>query len=893
MRTGRPLRRRCILLKQKRMKKILAILLLLAASVASYAQKSIRVEAPEVVGLDEQFNVTFIIDGEGRPSSFSWSQGSDFRLVWGPQQGSSTSIQIINGKRSKSSQYTYTYVLSPLKAGKFRLPSASATVGGNTLTSNAAEIEVVADAASSSSSSAGQPSGGQSSGQTAATGDVPAGDLFLKLSLSRTDVVVGEPITATLKLYQRVDIAGFEDARFPTFDGFWSQETAAPSNIQFKRESLGDKIYEAAVIRSYVLIPQKTGDLQIDPAELVCLVNLRTSRQSNSIFDDFFDMGYKTVRKRISTPAVKVHVRSLPSGAPASFGGGVGSFTIDAHLSADTLSTHDAASLTVTVSGKGNVSLLEAPKVKFHPDMEVYDVKSVDGSDKSRGGTSGSKVFEFPFIPRSAGDFTIDPIEYSYYDVSSGKYVTLKTEPIAYHVKKGKASAGGASSSAGTLQGVDRKGVRNLAEDIRYIDTKAPDFGHRTSFFVGRPAYAAVAAVLLALAAGLWFWLRKSAAMRSDVAAMKNRKATRMAMNRLKLAGEYRDKNLASAFYEELHRALLGFASDKLNIGAEDLSKENIAERFKAAGVSSELMDRFTSLLDACEFARYSPEGEGGALSSRYSDAVDVISSIDSAMKTKSSSFRSAAMVIALLLCMGGVSHAAQDYPDSLWNAGVEAYGQGRWDEASAAWESLAGAGFADAKIWYNAGNARFKAGDYPAAILDYERALKADPSSSDARFNLEYAQNMIQDKIDAVPEFIFKTWLRKLSYAMPSNSWAWLSLLLFAGALALALLFLFSARTGRRRAGFYGGIVLLLLALMSFGFARWQYSDFGKADGAIVMREVTSVKSSPAEASSTDLFVLHGGTKVRLLDTVGEWNNIALADGRQGWIRSSDIEVI
>ena len=206
MRTGRPLRRRCILLKQKRMKKILAILLLLAASVASYAQKSIRVEAPEVVGLDEQFNVTFIIDGEGRPSSFSWSQGSDFRLVWGPQQGSSTSIQIINGKRSKSSQYTYTYVLSPLKAGKFRLPSASATVGGNTLTSNAAEIEVVADAASSSSSSAGQSSGGQSSGQTAATGDVPAGDLFLKLSLSRTDVVVGEPITATLKLYQRVDI---------------------------------------------------------------------------------------------------------------------------------------------------------------------------------------------------------------------------------------------------------------------------------------------------------------------------------------------------------------------------------------------------------------------------------------------------------------------------------------------------------------------------------------------------------------------------------------------------------------------------------------------------------------------------------------------------------------
>lgn len=873
------------------MKKIVVILLLLAASVASYAQKSIRVEAPEVVGLDEQFNVTFIIEGEGKPSSFSWSQGSDFRLVWGPQQGSSTSIQIINGKRSKSSQYTYTYVLSPLKAGKFRLPSASATVGGSSLTSTAEEIEVVADAASSSSS-AGQSSGSRGSGQSVPAGDVPSGDLFLRLSLSKTDVVVGEPVTATLKLYQRVDIAGFEDARFPSFDGFWSQETASPSNIQFKRETLGDKIYEAAVIRGYVLIPQKAGDLQIDPAELVCLVNLRTQRQSTSIFDDFFDMGYKTVRKRISTPVVKVHVRSLPAGAPASFGGGVGSFSIDARLSADTLSAHDAASLTVTVSGKGNVSLLEAPKVRFHPDMEVYDVKSAGGSDKSRGGTSGSKVFEFPFIPRSAGDFTIDPIEYSYYDVDGGRYVTLRTPPISYHVKKGK-PVSGSSSSSGTLQGVERKSVRNLGEDIRYIDTKAPDFARRASFFVGGPAYAAVAAMLLALAAGVWFWLRKSAAMRSDVAAMKNRKATRMAMNRLKLAGEYRDGNLSAAFYEELHRALLGFASDKLNIGAEELSKENIAERFKAAGVSSGLMDRFTSLLDACEYARYSPEGEGGSLSSRYSDAVDVISSIDSAMKTKKSSSGPATLALILLLCVPGVSHAAQDYPDSLWNAGVEAYGHGRWDEAAAAWESLTEAGFTDAKIFYNAGNARFKAGDYPDAILNYERALKADPSCSDARFNLEYAQSMIQDRIDAVPEFIFKSWLRKLNYALSSNAWAWLSLLLFAAALALVMLFLFSARTGRRRIGFYGGIVLLLVALMSFGFARWQYSDFGKADGAIVMREVTSVKSSPAEASSTDLFVLHGGTRVRILDTVGEWNNIALADGRQGWIRSSDIEVI
>ena len=339
------------------MKKLLLILSVLVQTVAAYAQ--LEVEAPEVVSLDEQFKVSFVFQGENSPSGFEWSQGSDFQLVWGPQQGRSTSIQIINGKRTTTSQFSYTYVLKPLKTGTFTIPAATITVKGKKYSSKAISVNVVSEGASSQS----RPQSG--GGGTAVSSDISSSDLFLRMTFDKTDVVVGEPITATLKLYQRVNLAGFEDARFPSFNGFWSQEVEAPTNIEFRRESLDDRIYNVALIRKYVIVPQQAGTLAVDPAELVCLINVKTvSSGSVSIFDEFFD-DYRTIRKRISTPSYKIKVSPLPSGAPASFKGGVGKLSIKAVMSRDSLVTHEAASLVVTLSGKGNISLLEAPDVVF------------------------------------------------------------------------------------------------------------------------------------------------------------------------------------------------------------------------------------------------------------------------------------------------------------------------------------------------------------------------------------------------------------------------------------------------------------------------------------------------------------------------------------------------
>ena len=858
--------------------------MLLLSALAVYAQTSIQVQSHKVVSIDEQFNVTFVIEG-AKPTDFSWDPGADFDLVWGPQQGRSTSVQIINGKRTESSQTTYSYILRPLKAGKFTLARANAKVKGNEIYSDPHVIEVVSSGSSSGQSS--QPSQSQPARQQAQQGNISDLDLFMRLSLSRSDVVVGEPVIATIKLYQRVNISGFEGVSFPSFNGFWSQETEAPSNIEFQRETYDGQIYNAAVLRKFLLIPQHQGQLRIDPAELVCLVSVRVSSGGNSIFDGFFDE-YRNVRKKVQTKPVTVNVSPLPAGAPASFGGGVGEFSISASVSKDSLKTHEAASLVVTVSGKGNVALLEAPKVSFPPDMEVYDTKVT--SSIAPGGMSGTRRYEYPFIPRSYGDFVIEPIKYSYYDVNQKKYVTLETQPMDLKVLKGNESAVSATVVA---PGISQKDVKNLDSDIRYINVKDPLLVAKGHFLVGSGLFWAIVLLLVAAAAALWMLLRRMAARRADIAGMKNRKATKMAMKRLQLAGTFLKQNLYTAFYEELHKSLLGFISDKLTIPVAELSKDRITEALQAGNVPQEYISSFIGILDACEFARYSPSTGNDAMAAHYAAAADVISAIDSSMKTKRSASRPAILAL-LLLVMPFAAQAQEDaYVDSLWNAANAAYAEGRWDAAASGYEMISDMGLESAALYCNTGNAYAKSGNVPMAILYYERALKADPSYEDAAYNLALMNSRIQDRIDPVPEFFFTKWLKDISYIMASDAWAVTALVLLGLTLAMFLLFLLAPSVAGRRTGFFTGVVLLVFMCFALGFSVSQKKEYMDADKAIVMRPVVSVKSSPSAEASKDLFILHEGTKVTVLDQVGAWNNISLADGRQGWLPASDMERI
>lgn len=876
------------------MRKSIAIAALALLSCLGFAQ-TIKVQAPNLVAVGENFNVTFVVEGESKPSDFQWSQGSDFQKVWGPQQGSSTSISIVNGKTTKSCTYTYTYILMANSVGRFTIPSAKATVKGNVISSSATVVEVVSNGQSQqggSQSQSGTQSQSQSQGgQTAVQGGDQ--DIFMKLYLSKTHVVVGEPITATLKLYQRVDIAGFDDAKFPSFDGFWSQDLTPQGDIQFVRENLNDRIYNAAVIRKYVLIPQKAGQIIIDPAELMCRIYVRTQSRGGSIFDSFFDDGYTTVRKRVSTPAVKVNVSNLPAGAPASFKGGVGTFNIKASVSKDSLLTHEAASLYVTISGKGNVSLLDAPKVSFPADFEVYDPKTKESTDKSTGGTSGSKTYEYVFIPRSHGEFKIDPIEYSYYDINTNRYVRLQTDTLTVKVGKGRESDAVVNPGV-SLPTVNKKGVANLNEDVRFITLKKPSLESKGHFFLGSAAFWIVFALLFVLAGALYLAFRKLAARKADVAGAKNRKATKMALRRLRVAEGYLKSNVYGAFYEELHKALLGFVSDKLNMPASELSKDNIARSLAEAGVTEDLVSQLVEVIDACEFARYAPASDNAAMKAHFDQAASVISSIDPAMKTKKHAPKSALVIAALLMLSATGLHAQEtDYVDTLWNRATAAYTEGNWSAAADSYIAISDLGLEAPELYCNIGDAFFKQGETAKAILWYERALKLDPSFADARHNLEVCSASVQDDIDSVPEFFLKTWMRKLSFRLDSNAWAWAFLCMIALALGMLLLFLLGfSRTGRI-VGFFGGIAALVLSLFALSFSIHQKTEYVKADSAIVMRPVVPVKSSPSNDGSADLFILHEGTKVGIKDNVADWTNVVLSDGREGWLRSDSIEII
>ena len=620
-------------MKNGLLKLSLIVSLVLSASCL-WAQNSFKVEAPNVVGEGERFLVKFVANGEVSnftPPSFA---GAD--VIAGPTTSTSWSSTIINGKRSSSYTKTYTYVLEASDQETVTVSSASAEIEGTSYTTKSLTIEIVKGSSNQQSSSQtqqAQPSAASSQAQTQSRSqdydDDPGitygkADLFLRLSLNKTKVFKGEPVTAVLKIYTRSNIVGFEDIKFPVFNGFWSQETEAPQNLNFVREKVGNQIYNSAVIRRYMLMPQKSGTLTIDPAEMVCQVEVTSRPRGRSILDDFFDMVDKDyVKKRLSTGKLTVHVSEIPSGAPSSFGGGVGKLNMTARLTKDSLNANEAASLIVELSGSGNLNLIENPVVSFPPDFERYDAKSTNNFSNSIDGYSGKKTIEYPFIPRGEGVYQIPPIHYSYFDLGQRQYRTLSTDTITVKVGKGTSQ-----NTGGMYIPQTQKTVSNLGEDIRYIKTGLPKLNGE-NFLVFNWIYYVIAAIL----AGLFFLVTKlmkdRIALRKDVVRSRNRKANKVARQRLKQAQTFLSQNKVQEFYEELHKAILGYTADKLSIQRSDLQRDIIQETLLSKKVPQEDVRDLIALLDDCEMVRYSPEGAAGAMDAQYRKAAELISGFE------------------------------------------------------------------------------------------------------------------------------------------------------------------------------------------------------------------------------------------------------------------------
>ena len=579
---------------------------------AAQAQTSMTVEAPRVVVRGEPFRIAFVVNAE--TSDFKAPDLSDFAVLAGPTPGSSYMEQIVNGRRSSQVSKTFTYIVEAGKEGKFTIKGASATVDGKQINCEPFVIEVI------------KPEENRPNQQGSGAATLAEDDLFLRVELNKKNVVKGEPITATIKLYTRVSISQIEDIRFPAFNGFWSQEQGRVRELTAQEENVNGRIYRASVLLQYILIPQQTGEIKIDPAEAVCVVQLRT--EGSGLIDAFFG-NVQNVRKRIVAPGQTVHVSALPAGAPASFTGAVGKYSISAAWSKDSIQAHEAVSLVVKVSGQGNVNLVEAPRVQFPADFETYEMKTTDQTQGGATAISGSKTFEFPVIPRSAGRFTIEPISFSYWDVSSKQYLTVKTPELTLRVGKGS----GTGSPTVYDGGVSQMVVKDLGQDIRYIYTAFPALMPIQSFFMGSMGFWLLAGALVLDFFVLYQLLLRRRERNKNVVLVRSRKANKQARLRLKTAGSFLKQADSARFYEEIDRALWGYMGDKLGIPPADHATERVVAMLHARKASESLTQEFSDLIAHCAFARYAPSAGTGEMDKIYERALQLISQLEPYIK--------------------------------------------------------------------------------------------------------------------------------------------------------------------------------------------------------------------------------------------------------------------
>lgn len=607
------------------MRKIVFFMFLLLAGLQSAAGNEVNfvAAAPDVVVSGDQFRLTFTVNTQ-KVKDFRAPSIKGFEVLMGPSRSSQNSTQIINGKVSSSSSITYTYILMAGKEGTYNIPAASIVADGETKISNSLQIKVLpADDASASSAQGGSAS---SSRSQAVGSKITDKDLFITASASKTKVYEQEAILLTYKVYTVVDLRQLY-GDMPDLKGFHTQEVELPAQKTFSLEHYNGRNYNTTVWRQYVLFPQQSGTMEIPSITFDGVVAQRIN--SGDPFDAFFNGGtnYVEIKKKIVTPKLKINVAALPS-KPADFSGAVGTFTMASSINSKSVKTNDAVTIKLTVTGTGNMKLIGTPEVKFPQDFEVYDPKIDNQFNLTREGLSGSKTYEYLAIPRHAGKFTIPAVSFTYFDLKTKTYKTLKSEEYVINVEKGQGNADQVIADF-----TNKESVKMLGNDVRYIKRGATQFAQRGDYFYGTTAYWMWYIIPFVLFVGVILMYRKQAMDNANTAKMKTKKANKVAVKRMKLAGKLLSENKKNEFYDEVLKALWGYISDKLSIPVSQLSKDNIEQELSRYGVNEELVKAFINVLNDCEFARYAPGDENEAMDKVYTASIEIISKMENSIK--------------------------------------------------------------------------------------------------------------------------------------------------------------------------------------------------------------------------------------------------------------------
>ena len=700
-------------------------------------------------------------------------------------------------------------------------------------------------------------------------------DLFIKVSANKKKVYEQEPILLTYKVYTLVDLTQLE-GKMPELTGFHTQEIPLPQQKSFHIERVNGKPYRTVTWSQYVMYPQMTGKMEIPSITFKGIV----VQQNRSVdpFEAFFNggSGYVEVKRNIVAPSIKIDVLPLPH-KPANFSGGVGKFNISAQLNKNELKAGDPLSLRIVVGGIGNLKLIKQPVVNFPKDWDKYDPKVTDKTKLTSNGLEGNMIYDILAVPRNQGHYTIPPVELTYYDTSLNQYKTIKTQSFEIEVAKGD----GSRSSV-----VDYS--KDQPKDIKDIKKGEAELHSVDNFFFGSVGYLMSLLIPFAAFVALLVIFRKRAIDNADLVKMKGKKANKIATKRLRQANKLMLAGKSNEFYDEVLRALWGYVGDKLNMPAEKLSRENISEKLQSHNVDDNTISKFLSAIDDCEMMRFAPGDPEGNMNKTFESAMTAIMEIENVMKKKSNKAKASgfSFVLMILMLMPLSANAITKQ-----NADDE-YAKGNYQQAIKDYQEILKTGVSS-EIYYNLGNAYYRTDNITQALLAYERALQLSPGDNDIRFNLQYARSKTIDKITPETEMFFVTWYHSLVNFTSVDRWANTAIVSIVMALLLILVFLFAPQMWARKSGFYGSAAFLLLFAFANLFAFQQKHELETKQGAIVIAPTVNVKKTPA-ASGTDVFVIHEGTRVDITDRgMKQWRGIKLADGREGWLKTSQIEEI
>ncbi len=624
------------------MKKSLLIIvaILLTSFQFAVAGGNIRLigSTKNVVRVGETFQVIYELNTEA--GGFIQPNFGGLQVLSGPNVSSSSSIQFINGHMSQSYNITYTFLVRATQTGNITISPAYVTVKRRRYTSEKLHVKVVKVSTANTqqryngnANNTGSPKSNNS--------HVSSEDVYVKASVNNAHPWLGQQIIITYEIYTKVPVSNLSIQKLSSYAGFWSKDLLkANAPMKQKNKFINGQQYVIAEIRKLALIPQKTGKLTINPMELDCNVQIRVQPKrrhtrgydpfGNFFNDPFFNRSVKNVKKTLLSNAVTVYVKPLPQeGKPIGFAGAVGNFRFNTKIDRTQLNANDALTFDVNISGRGNIELIEPPKVKWPVDFETYDPKITSKINTSAYGISGRKKFEFIAVPRNPGDFVILPVTFSFFNPSDGKYHSFASDTLNIHVGKGN----GNGNRGVTYSANEQEDIHFLGKDIHHIKSQLGKLRNLGEFFFASTLYYILLILPVILLIILLFIRKMLIKKYSNISRLKNKKAHKIAKTRLSKASKFKKEGNDKAFYEEVAQALWGYISDKFNIPQADLSVDTVKEKLQGISANEESIESFISTLNNIEFARFAPGSAKDKMGQIYLEAMNAILKAEKAIK--------------------------------------------------------------------------------------------------------------------------------------------------------------------------------------------------------------------------------------------------------------------